>query len=58
MVAAKTTRFEDWEARQMQDAAFRAEVEKLENAYQEDRQKILKRLAKQRPARERKEKQW
>lgn len=30
-----TTRFEDWEARMMQDPAFRAEVEKLEPEYQE-----------------------
>lgn len=41
---AETTRFEDWEAEQMQDAAFREAVQKQEVAYQVARFRMLRGL--------------
>ena len=44
MTANTNIRFEDWEAEQMQDSAFRAAVEELEPAYQVARLRIMRGL--------------
>jgi DNA-binding XRE family transcriptional regulator len=44
MSANTNVRFEDWEAKQMQDPAFRAAADDLEPAYQVARLRILRGL--------------